>query len=430
MKGNAYVPFMLRRGDGSTLSLDFTAMGDTLDSRFTFTRSSTTSTYINSSGLVTPASTNVARFDYDPTTLVARGLLIEGAATNELQYSSSFNIGTWGGGGYTFGTGATSPDGTNASQRLTVSSASATCNRQQSATINATSCTFSIWWKNGNHTAGTNTALRTIAVRNGTTATILLNFFFHPTTLAITYATGSSGASVVSYPNGWYRINATVTSGITSGNSIGCYFGGIGSTVTGESGTYCDWWGAQLETGTAASSYIPTTTSSAQRTADTCIAASTGFSSWFTGGTSGTFYADWYGGVRGITSTVRTVLSTSDVTGRHLHLQQTAAAGNLKVADFGAANVVTTSNSLTSGARTKGAFSFSGSTVNLTLNGGTVATSSSLAFSTAPTWLVLGGTSTDGSTITDATVLLNGSIRAIKYWPSVLPTATLQSLTT
>jgi hypothetical protein len=189
-------------------------------------------------------------------------------------------------------------------------------------------------------------------------------------------------------------------------------------------------WGFQLETGSSASSYIPTTTSSVQRTADTCIASSTGFSSWFTGGTTGTFYADWFGGVRGITSTVRTVLSTSDVTGRHLHLQQTAAAGNLKVADFGASNSVTTSNSITSGARTKGAFSFSGSTVNLTLNGGTVATSSSIAFSTAPTYLVLGGTSTDGSTITDATVLLNGSIRAIKYWPSVLPTATLQSLTT
>jgi len=188
-------------------------------------------------------------------------------------------------------------------------------------------------------------------------------------------------------------------------------------------------WGAQLEAGSGASSYIPTGASTVQRAADTCIASSTGFSSWFTGGTSGTFYADWYGGVRGITSTVRTVLSTSDVTARHLHLQQTAAAGNLKVADFGAANVVTTSNSITSGARTKGAFSFSGGTVNLTLNGGTVATSSSLAFSTAPTWLVLGGTSTDGSTITDATVLLNGSIRAIKYWPSVLPTATLQSLT-
>jgi hypothetical protein len=194
------------------------------------------------------------------------------------------------------------------------------------------------------------------------------------------------------------------------------------------SGVYI--WGAQLEAGSgASSSYISTGASQVTRAADTCIAASTGFSSWFTGGTTGTFYADWYGGVRGITSTVRSVLSTSDVTGRHLHLQQTAAAGNLKVADFGAANVVTTSNSLTSGARTKGAFSFSGSTVNLTLNGGTVATSSSIAFSTAPTWLVLGGVSTNGTTITDGTVVLNGSIRAIKYWPSVLPTATLQSLT-
>jgi hypothetical protein len=437
MKGNAYVPFMLRRGDGSTLSLDFTAMGS-LDSRFTFTRS-TTATFINSSGYVESigaAASNdptKARFDYDPTTLTARGLLIEGAATNHFFHSNPIaTTGSyWGSGGYTLGTGATSPDGTNTSTRLTVNSNSgATCSMQQSVTMNATSCTFSIWFKNGTLTGSSNVALTSVAVRNATTATILLRFYFNATNpSSITYVTGSTGASVVAYANGWYRISATVTSGVTSGNSITGYFAGLGSGINGELNNYADWWGPQMEQGTAASSFIPTVASQFQRTADTCIASSTGFSSWFTGGTSGTFYADWYGGVRGITSTVRTVLSTSDITARHLHLQQTAAAGNLKVADFGAANVVTTSNSLTSGARTKGAFSFSGSTVNLTLNGGTVATSSSIAFSTAPTYLVLGGTSTDGTTITDATVLLNGSIRAIKYWPSVLPTATLQSLT-
>jgi hypothetical protein len=159
---------------------------------------------------------------------------------------------------------------------------------------------------------------------------------------------------------------------------------------------------------------------------------STNFSSWYTGGTTGTFFVDWHGGVRGITSTVRSVISTSDQTTKHLHLQQVSAAGVLKVADFGAAHSVSTANSITSGARTKGAFNFDGSTstVNLCLNGGTVATSSAIAFSVAPTWLVLGGTSTDGSTLTDLTTVLNGSIRQIKYYPTALTSAQLIALTT
>ena len=157
----------------------------------------------------------------------------------------------------------------------------------------------------------------------------------------------------------------------------------------------------------------------------------------FTGGTTGTFFVDWHGGVRGITSTVRSVISTDDSATKHLHLQQVSAAGALRVGDRDTVpNYVTTANSLTSGARTKGAFSFaypgSGttSTVNVSLNGGTVATSSSLAFSVAPTFLVLGAVSTDGSALSDTTTLLNGSIRQIKYYPTALTSAQLIAMTT
>lgn len=436
MKGNAYVPFMLRRGDGSTLSLDFTAMGGTLDSRFTFTRS-TTATFINSSGLVTSASTNVARFDYDPTTLTARGLLIEGAATNLTRYSEELNQVS--GFSYWYGTNFNTPsksgsptdpfNGTNA-WKLIAASGAGFHGWRQVYTFTAVAHTLSFWAKAAEYNR---VLLSDLSSGHGGCIFVLSG---SGTATVVAGTVTPTNPTIVPYPNGWYRCSVTM---VMPASSIGIALAGYPSsgattsafgasyTADGTSGVWIT--GVQTELGTAASSYIPTTTSTVQRTADTCIAASTGFSSWFTGGTSGTFYADWYGGVRGITSTVRSVLSTSDVTARHLHFQQTAAAGNLKVADFGAANVVTTSNSITSGARTKGAFSFSGGTVNLTLNGGTVATSSSFAFSTAPTWLVVGGTSTDGSTITDGNVVLNGSIRAIKYWPSVLPTATLQSLT-
>jgi hypothetical protein len=429
MKGNAYVPFMLRRGDGSTLSLDFTAMGDTLDSRFTFTRSSTTSTYTNSSGLVATAGTNVPRFDYDPTTLTPRGLLLEGSAINLLVRSEDMATASFPGWGTrtnlnTTGiSGQGSPDGATTAVKIIPNTTNgAHYLATGSLTLsNSVQYTLSVFVKPSGY---------------GVFGLVTTN---NQARASFTLATNSSSSygltstrTITPYPNGWYRVSMSWTTTQTSMEVWLVAQNTQQDPVLSWSGNNTDSvtvWGAQLELGSSASSYIPTGISTVQRTADTCIAASTEFSSWFTGGTTGTFYADWYGGVRGITSTVRTVLSTSDVTGRHLHLQQTAATGNLKVADFTAANSVTTFNSITSGARTKGAFSFSGSTVNLTLNGDTVATSSSIAFSTAPTYLVLGGTSTDGSTITDATVLLNGSIRAIKYWPSVLPTATLQSLT-
>ena len=192
-------------------------------------------------------------------------------------------------------------------------------------------------------------------------------------------------------------------------------------------------WGDQFEAGSGASSYILTGGSQVTRNADTAIiAAGSNFTSWYTGGTQGTFYADWFGGVRAGASgsTNRTVLSTDDVSTKHLHMLQTAAAGNLRVADFGGTNNVTTANTLTSGNRTKGAFSYNGSTANVCLNGGTVATGSIPLFSVTPTWLVIGATSTNGTSITDANVVLNNCVRVIKYWPTVLPNTTLQSLTT
>lgn len=67
------------------LALDFTTA--TLDPRVTFTRTTgalNPATYINSSGVITAATNNQPRFDYDPVTLVCKGLLIEESRTNSL----------------------------------------------------------------------------------------------------------------------------------------------------------------------------------------------------------------------------------------------------------------------------------------------------------------------------------------------------------
>jgi len=64
------------------LALDFTTA--ILDSRVTFTRSGDTATVTNSSGVIAAINANLPRFDFDPTTLVCKGLLIEEARTNSL----------------------------------------------------------------------------------------------------------------------------------------------------------------------------------------------------------------------------------------------------------------------------------------------------------------------------------------------------------
>jgi hypothetical protein len=391
---------MRSRGDGSTLNLDFT--GGSLDPRVVLTRSAATATYINSSGYVASAAVNEARFDYNPTTLAAKGLLIEGSATNLLKFSVYADTNWLAVGGYSRSyTTVTSPANDSTAAKVTFSATGhgLYSNASLMGYTNSVSSvyTWSAWIRATVNTTNLN-------IRLGDSNATL------PANTAITTT--------------WTRYSYSYTATSNSGP----YLASASGTATGE----FEMWGFQLEIGTGASSYIPTTTAQVTRNPDLALMTSTNFSSWFTGGTAGTFFVDFHGGVRGITSTVRSVISTNDQTTKHLHLQQASAAGVLKVADFGAVNSVSTANTITSGARTKGAFNFDGATttVNLCLNGGTVATSSAIAFSVAPTWLVLGGTSTDGSTLTDLTTVLNGSIRQIKYYPTALTSAQLIAMTT
>lgn len=64
------------------MALDFTTAN--LDSRVTFTRTGNTATVTNSSGVLAAINADLPRFDYDPTTLVCKGLLIEELRTNIL----------------------------------------------------------------------------------------------------------------------------------------------------------------------------------------------------------------------------------------------------------------------------------------------------------------------------------------------------------
>lgn len=77
---------------GPAFSLNFLAGNP--DSRVTFTRASS-GTYFDNAGLLKTALTDVQRFDYHPTTLAARGLLIEGSRTNIALYNRDFTNAAW-----------------------------------------------------------------------------------------------------------------------------------------------------------------------------------------------------------------------------------------------------------------------------------------------------------------------------------------------
>jgi len=418
-------------GDGSTLSLDFTT--GVLDSRLTFTRS-TTATYINSSGYVTSAAINDPRFDYSPTNIgEPRGLLIEGQATNLCLQSNSLAT-TWTVAN-TNTPSVVSPSvndpfgGTQTWKIVPTAGLAYHAIRQNFASLGTSTYTISCFVKAAQYDKFIISDLT-----NGIAAAT-----FDLTAATATPVAGGSTptARITAYANGWYRCEMTVAfiyvgatglsfSGYPTGATIGAY--GAQFNPNGTDGIYMA--GAQVELSSAsapASSYIPTSASQETREVDTAIiAAGTNFSSWYTGGTTGTFVTEWCR--CSPTTTQRTVIATSDVSNQHLHQYIAATTSRLRLADKVPA-FIETANASVDNSINKGAFSYSGSVQSLCLNGGTVVPGT-LAFSVAPTFLSIGGPSTNGTSITDTAVVLNNAIRKIKYFPTRLSDAKIKEITT
>jgi hypothetical protein len=188
------------------------------------------------------------RFDHDPTTLAPRGLLLESSTTNLLEYSEDFNAAAWTDTSITRATGNADPAGGTTAVRFTASSGNATVIR--AAAIGTTaSRTFSIFLRRVTGTGNIDYTLD-----NGSTYT----------TQAIT---GS-----------WVRYTFTATS---ANHQVGIRI------VT--SGDAIEMWGAQLETGSGASSYIPTGAGTVQRAADVCYMDTPAVNPWFVKNNEATF---------------------------------------------------------------------------------------------------------------------------------------------
>jgi hypothetical protein len=172
------------------------------------------------------------------------------------------------------------------------------------------------------------------------------------------------------YGNGWYRVSWTSPT-ITNLNK---YSIRVGSTGDGVSGIFV--WGAQVETGSIATSYIPTTTGSVTRDADVINKTS---ASGLIGQTEGTIYAEV--DLRNITDTKAIIQSDDGTTDNRLILFVGSAPNRIQVLTVAAGTNSVVSGSIATGINKIAASYFSGS-VQLYLNGSFLASGTPTAFPT------------------------------------------------
>jgi hypothetical protein len=229
------------------------------------------------------APTNTARFDHNPTTGESLGLLIEEQRTNLLTYSDDFANAAWTKGAASITSNTIiAPDGTLIGDALVEDTSTGAHVINRAVTVsNTTIYTFTIYAKpNGR-------SWIIIQLQSGTFAYVNIS------TGAVGGTTGSPTVATTSVGNGWYRVSITGTSSSTSITNqiyLATADGTFSYAGNGYSGVFI--WGAQLEAGAFATSYIPTVASQVTRSADSASMTGTNFSSWYNN-QQGSFYAEY-----------------------------------------------------------------------------------------------------------------------------------------
>jgi hypothetical protein len=253
------------------LSLNF--LSGSLDPRITFTRS-TTATFTGSDGLIQSAAINAPRFDYDPVTLAAKGLLIEEQRTNLLTRSEEFNDAAWTKARVSVTDNAiVAPDGTLTGDKLVEDLTNDThLVLRNVTTVVGALYTLSVYAK---------AAERTQASLQLVGSATFPRVWFDLTTATIITTSAATG-TITSVGDDWYRLTLTATIDTTT-SSARIYLqipGELqGYQGNGTSGLYI--WGSQLEAGAFATSYIPTTTTALTRNADDAVITGTNFSDFW-----------------------------------------------------------------------------------------------------------------------------------------------------
>ena len=216
--------------------------------------------------LFTPAA-NAPVIEYNPVTRACLGARIWDVVTNRLLQSSDFAT-TWTQNNVIVSANAaTAPDQTNTADQFspTINGASSQrFLRQDFSTTANDTYTLSVFVKvNTATTNGIALVVQDQAAANNFRCNFNL-FTLTTSPAALNWATPT--ASIIAYPNGWYRCSVTgVTSTAHTSLRNSIFLNTFGSVPDTVGSVFL--WGAQLNTGPIAP-YVPTTTTAASSTAD------------------------------------------------------------------------------------------------------------------------------------------------------------------
>ena len=378
-----------------TLLLDF-AKSRTVDPRITFTRAST-ATYFDEDGILQSAAADRPRIDFNPSTLVCNGLLIEEQRTNLLLYSEELDTGWTNGSAATWQfnsgvapDGATTALGVDGLSGFAIISSGTTLYRTGTAISSSTAYTFSIFVRTKTGTA-TNIALRINETGGNSTV-----------------------SSAFTVTTNWQRISLSVTSA-AGATAVTVLLG----TLTGTADLYI--WGAQLEAGAFPTSYIPTTTTALTRNADVATMTGTNFSSWYNA-SEGTFVNEFssfstathgiiYANNGAVNEAIRVFYNAAVST--YAYSVRSSASEQSSITNLGALSVSSV---------IKIATAYKVNDLAASRNGAAALTDTSATLPTGIDRLEIGVTQA-------ANTNLNGHIRRLTYYPARLVNAQLQALT-
>ena len=407
------VPYRLKAGTLYSQIPD-SGLGD-----FVVTRSASNSaTRVNASGLIETVLDNVPRLDYPLGGITAGcpALLVEPLAQN-ITLNSAVISGTPTGASIDANVGV-SPDGATTADKLKEDSNPGNHNLAGiiggalGGTVDSSAYRISVFAKADgrtqftffdNNQSGAGAGTSTFNLSNGT-------------------ATGTG--LIQNYGNGWYRciISCAKTASTSANALVGLLDAGGNQSYTGNGTSGILFWGKQLETGSVATSYIPTAASPVTRGAETI--SKTGVSSLI-GQTEGTIYAEVVNTLvasyaesyvyRVFADANNEIWARKEGGGNTYSFRWRANSQNTNFLNVAVPNGVS-----------KIAFGYKSGDTALFLNGSQVATTNTdvRAFSVIPTTIALGSTSSGQ--------FFNDRIRAHSLYPTRLPNTgpnSLQSLT-
>jgi hypothetical protein len=379
------------------------------------------------------AASGVARFDHNPTTFESLGLEIEEQRTNLLLYSEQFDNAAWTTSNISLQSNVVvAPNGSLAAYRLTEGSTDSNFIIRTTSSVplvNNAVHSCSVYAKEDPTSAKRYLQIYFNAGFPSAGGSQGANFDLGSGTVTLVVGLSGWSASITPVGNGWYR--CTVVTNAASSTSGGLRFAvknapnlsmATNNQGDGYSGIYI--WGAQLEAGAFATSYIPTVASQVTRSADVAVMTGTNFSNWYNQ-SEGTFFSSVVLAQPPALKSSASIYAASDntVSNRILVLCGTGAGGNINalVTTGGVAQAQT----INGGLSTAGAYLYANAyKVNdfaSVVNGGAAVTDIS---GTVPVVdrLYFGA-------LANGSPNLNSHISRIAYYPLRVTNAQLQALT-